>query len=74
MTADDGDHRDGPSVWAAAMQHLADAGDRIAALMVERDEPTANADAFVALPGVAQSRHGVPACADRRRGDVPPHR
>ena len=52
------------SVWAAAMQHLADAGDRLAALMAERDEPAGRTDGFVALLGATMDTYLNQVCAD----------
>ena len=46
-----------PSVWTAAMQHLATAGDRITALMHERGEPAGNVDVFVALLGATMDAY-----------------
>ncbi len=37
--------------WGTALRHLAEAGDRLAQLMTERDEPLGAADAHVALLG-----------------------
>jgi hypothetical protein len=45
------------SVWAATMQHLAGAGDRLAALMAERDEPAGDVDGFVALLGATMDTY-----------------
>lgn len=39
------------------MQHLAEAGDRLAALMAERDEPAADVDGFVALLGATMDTY-----------------
>src|SRR3954452_9549708 len=48
---------DEPSAWAAAMAHLAGAGDRMAAQMAERGEPSGDTDAFVALLGATMDAY-----------------
>lgn len=48
---------DEPSTWAVAMAHLAGAGDRMAAQMAERGEPSGDTDAFVALLGATMDAY-----------------
>src|SRR4051812_29960443 len=48
---------DEPSAWAAAMAHLAGAGDRMAAQMAERGEPSGDADVFIALLGATMDAY-----------------
>jgi len=46
-----------PSVWAAALAHLAEAGDRIAVQMEQRGEPVGDVGAFVALLGATMDAY-----------------
>jgi hypothetical protein len=61
---DDTNQSAAPSAWAAALEQLAVAGDRMTEQLRERGEPEATADAYTALLGAAMESYLTDICGE----------